>query len=745
MIFKEMLNFKRLVFPGLLLLLLLLPATALLGQSQDRRSVQAYKLQAEDRMVFDGRITEAFWQKIEPATGFRMQEPREGDPASERTEVYIAYTEDALYLGVMLYDSNPSGIKAYQKRRDDRITSDERFVWILDTFNDQRSAYFMEINPNAMRTDGLISVGQGSSINLNWDGIWDAEARIGDFGWSAEIRIPFSTLNFDSYSDTWGVNFMRVIRRKSETVLWTGYGRSQGIDRPQNAGVLRGLRDLSQGVGLEVVPYGIVNNSREEISPEPETSTTGDAGLDINYSITPSLKASLTLNTDFAEAEVDQRQINLTRFPLFFPEQRDFFLEGANIYEFAPSSFVNPYFSRRIGLRGGEQIPITYGARLLGNAGDYNLALMHVRTGEQGEINPENFSVARIKKNIGSESTIGVVYTRRATDNGDELNPPLQNCHTFGTDLELGTSTFLGDKNLQFQAFFVMHNAASQVDDSTDIWDRSTRGLRLNYPNRPWFGHVSYREYGTAFDPAVGFVERTGFRRLQPSIGYAPLAERIGWIREFEWGLRYEHLTDLDFNLLTQQLGFTLLEVTFETGDEIEFSVSQNYERLQRPFDIKRDGSVIIPMDEYTTWSASIGLDTAPYRRISVGADFDFGEYWSGTRRRIGFGLEMRPLPGFRLAPEYVHTNIDLAEGSFSTDLLRFEGNFDFTNNLFLTTKLQFDNLSDLLGLNTRLRWIIRPGSDLYLVYNQNWLREFERFNTQQRTGVIKLSYSYRF
>lgn len=728
--------------------LFLLPVSQA-AQSQDTKRVEAYRLQVGDRPAFDGRVIESFWDKVNPATGFRMQEPVEGDPASEKTEVYVAYTEDELYIGVLLYDSNPSEIKAYQKRRDDRITSDERFVWILDTFNDQRSAYFMEINPNAMRTDGLINTGQGSSINLNWDGTWDAKAVVGDFGWSAEIRIPFSTLNFNPDSDTWGINFMRVIRRKSETVLWSGYRRSQGIDRPQDAGILTGLNNLSQGVGLEVVPYGIVNNSREERGAGSGTSTTADAGMDINYSISPSLKASLTLNTDFAEAEVDQRQINLTRFPLRFPEQRDFFLEGANIYEFAPSSGVFPYFSRRIGLREGEQIPITYGARLLGNAGDYNLALMHVRTGEEGSIPPENFSVARIKKNIGSESTIGIVYTRRSTQNNDEGESAsaLDDRHTFGADIELGTSTFLGDRNLQYQAFFVMHNASSALDHSsgTNVWDRSTRGMRLNYPNRPFFGHVSYREFGRAFDPAVGFVERTGFRRLQPSVGYAILADNISWIRELEWGIRYEHLTDLDFKLLTQQLRFELLELTLESGDSFSISTGREYERLQRPFDIKRDGSVIIPRDEYTNWSATLRARSAGFRRISASARFDFGGYWSGTRNRINLELEIRPLPGFSLSPEYIHTNIDLREGSFSTDLLRFEGNFDFTNNLFLTTRIQFDNLSNLLGLNTRFRWILQPGSDLYLVYNQNWLREFDQFNSLQRTGAIKLSYSYRF
>lgn len=715
------------------------------AQQQPNRTIEAHRLSETDRISFDGHVDEDFWQRIEPATGFRMQEPREGDEASERTEVYIAYTADYLYMGVILYDSEPSKIKAYQKRRDVRITSDERFTWIFDTFNDQRNAYFMEINPNALRTDGLLSTGQGNDINLNWDGIWDAKTVIGEFGWSAEIKIPFSTLNFNAESDTWGANFMRVIRRKNETVLWTGYGRSQGISRPQDAGKLTGLTGISQGIGLEVVPYGITRNTKTNVDAGSETSTTADAGLDVNYSITPSLKASITVNTDFAEAEVDQRQVNLTRFPLFFPEQRDFFLEGANTYEFAPRSFVYPFFSRRIGLRGGEPVPITFGARLLGNAGDYNLAFLHVRTGEEGNIQPENFSVARVKRNIGSESTIGVVYTRRATQNGDEQNPPLQDRHTFGTDLELGTSSFLGDKNLQFQAFFVFHNPSSPQENFTDLWDRSTRGIRLNYPNDPWSGHVSYREFGSMFNPAVGFVDRTGFRRLQPSIGYSPLINSIDWIREMEWGIRFEHLTDLDFELLTQELGFTLLGLTLETGDELELEFGRNFERLEGPFDIKRDGSVIIPQGEYVTWRGSVDVETAAYRMLSLGAEFEFGSFWSGTSRQLGFGLNIRPFSGFKLTPEYIHTDVDLDEGSFSTNLLRFEGNFDFTNSIFLTTNIQYDDLSELLGLNSRFRWIIRPGSDLFLVYNHNWIQTSSRFSTLQRTGTVKLTYTHRF
>ncbi|SMO33307.1 hypothetical protein SAMN06265218_10172 [Fodinibius sediminis] len=711
-------------------------------EMQVQKQVNAYQLDASEEVALDGRVEEGFWKKVEPATGFRQQEPNEGARATEQTEVRIAYDEEYLYLGVILYDSNPSGIKANQKRRDVRIVADERFTWIFDTFNDQRSAYFLEVNPNGLRTDGLISTGQGNSINLNWDGIWDARTVIGDFGWSAEVKIPFRTLNFDVESDRWGANFMRVIRRKSETVLWTGYRRNQGITRPQNAGTLTGLTGMSQGLGLEVVPFGIIDGVEQEGS---DVDSNIDGGLDVNYSITPSLKASLTFNTDFAESEVDQRQVNLTRFPLQFPEQRDFFLEGANIYEFAPRSNIHPYFSRRIGLRGGSPIPITYGARLLGNAGKYNLALLHVRTGEKGQVEPENFSVARIKRNIGSESTAGIIYTRRSTQDEPTQSPVLQDRHTLGADIELGTSGFLGNKNLQFQSFFVFHNSPYVSDDSTNVWDRSSRGLRLNFPNEPWSGHVSYREFGNAFRPALGFTPRNAFRRLQPSLFYTPQFGKSELVQQVGWGVRFEHLTDLDFELLTQELSFTLFDATLMSGDRLEFDVRRNYERLQRPFDIRRDGSIILPVDEYVNWGIETAVETASYRKISAELNVKSGGFWSGSRTQYAAEITLRPFPGIELAPEYIRTNVRLEEDDFTTDLVRLEANLDFTTSLFLTTNIQFDNLSNLLAMNNRLRWIIVPGSDLYLVYNHNWVDRAVGFRTIQRSGALKVSYTHRF
>lgn len=738
-------SFRRGYIRLLVFFLFCFPVVIFAQNNETRKEIKAYHLESREEFQFDGNVNEAFWDRIEPATGFTQQEPNEGAAATEKTEVRIAYDEEYLYLGVILYDSEPSGIKASQKRRDARIVADERFTWIFDTFNDQRNAYFLEINPNGLRTDGLISTGQGNDINLNWDGIWDTRTTIGDFGWSAEIRIPFRTFNFDTGSDRWGANFMRVIRRKSETVLWSGHRRNQGIARPQNAGVVTGLRGMSQGLGLEVVPYGILKGEEEHIASGRNTDSQIDGGLDVNYSITPSLKASLTFNTDFAEAEVDQRRVNLTRFPLFYPEQRDFFLEGSNIYEFAPRSGVYPFFSRRIGLYEGEPIPITYGARLLGNTGDYNLALLHVRTGEMGDVKPENHSVARIKRNIGSESTIGLIYTRREGNYDEELAPSLHDRHTFGTDVELGTSRFMGNQNLQFQAFFVFHNSPFDDGLNSNIWDRSSRGLRLNYPNQPWSGHVSYREFGNAFDPALGFASRNAFRRLQPSVDFSPQFVNSDVIQQIGWGIRFEHLTDLDFNLLTQDLSFTLFDIEWMSNDQLSFTVSRNYERLLEPFDIRRDGTVIIPVDEYENWEANGRFQTASYRKVSLELNFETGGFWSGTQTEYGAELTLRPFSGIDLNPEYIRTNVDLAEGNFSTDLFRLEANFDFTTSLFLTTNIQYDNLSKLMAMNNRLRWIIKPGSDLYLVYNHNWLEEETRFSTLQRSGAVKVSFTHRF
>jgi len=258
------------------------------------------------QLHMDGLVDEAFWLAIPPSGNFRMQEPKEGGAPTERTEIRIAFDDQNIYIGVICHDNDPSGIKAFQKKRDASLETDDHFRWILDTFMDKRRAYFFEINPLGLRGDGLISSGQGQTLNMDWDGIWNAWTYKGDFGWSAEIRIPFKSINFDPKGDCWGINFQRTIRRKNEVLLWTGHRRNQGLLRPQNAGILRGLHNPSQGIGLEFVPYGIAQNDKEyQETGESIRNKSADLGFDVNYNITPNLRASFTYNTDFAQTEVD--------------------------------------------------------------------------------------------------------------------------------------------------------------------------------------------------------------------------------------------------------------------------------------------------------------------------------------------------------------------------------------------------------------------------------------------------------
>ena len=355
------------------------------------KSIDAIPINSKE-IVLDGKLDEPLWNNITGIKDFLMQEPIEGGKPTENTIIKIAYDKNYLYIGAIFYDSEPDEIKAFKMRKAGALNTEDRFMWILDTYLDGRNAYFFEINPRGLMGDGLLTIGQGRSLNKDWDGIWRPWTHIGDFGWSAEIRIPFHTLNFDPKISTWGINFQRTVRRKNEEILWSGHKRNQGIYRPQNAGRLNNLNNISQGLGLELVGYGKAEAQKLENESDGsyKKNHSIDGGIDINYNITSGLKASLTLNTDFAETEVDDRQINLTRFPIRFPEKRDFFLEGANIYRFAPSSGVYPYFSRKIGLQSGNPIPILYGGRVIGKIGKVEVAAQQVKTRQTDFNNSED-------------------------------------------------------------------------------------------------------------------------------------------------------------------------------------------------------------------------------------------------------------------------------------------------------------------------------------------------------------------
>ena len=726
--------------------------------------IEAFPLDPPAAIELDGRILEEAWQLATPITDLTQQEPVEGGTPSERTEIRIVFDEDHLYIGAILYD-DPAGILAYQRQRDAGLNTDDRFMWILDTFLDGRTGYFFEINPAGLMGDGLLSGGGGrgggggggGGVSKAWDGIWEARTARREDGWSAEIRIPFRTLNFNPDLDTWGINFQRTIRRRNEEILWRGFRRNEGLWRPVYAGRLTGLRNLSQGLGLEARPSAVASwrNVPEHSDP---TTFPRDISLDVNYSVTSSLRASASINTDFAEVESDQRRVNLTRFPQRFPERRDFFLEGSGVFSFAPRSGPSPFFSRRIGLQSGQQVPIQYGTRLTGQAGRYELGFYQIGTAQHtyhvdgtatdATIPREMFTVARVKRSIFEQSSIGAIYTRRAAYPGPD-SEPVSDGHTAGIDLQFNTRHFMGSNRLEVEAFFVWNsNPDPSVERSLN--DLTARGIRFNFPNDVWTAHISYREFGDDYRPSLGFVARNGFRRVEPRIGWAPRPTNISWIRQLDFAVQFRNLTDLHTGVVEErEWSFDLFGVDFESGDNFEIEATRTMEFLDYGYEVS-DGIDILP-GEYTNWEWGLRGRTAGHRRVSGGGGVSRGDFWDGTRTRMNARISFRPNPGVSVSTNFEHNQVTLPRGEFTADVYEVEGEWNPNQWIGLTNQLRYDNDSDIVGLFARLRWIVKPGNDLFLVYTHNWrnlgddILGDRELITLSRGGAVKASYTYRF
>ena len=772
-------------------------ASPLMGQqaqngsgSSAQEGLRAFALEGGRASIeLDGRLDEAVWENAVPISDFTQQEPNEGGEPSQRTEIRVVFDEDNLYIGAMFYD-DPEGILAFQRERDAWLSTDDRFMWILDTFRDGRTGYFFEINPAGLMGDGVITGGGGGGrfgggggggggTNKAWDGIWEAQTQILSNGWSAEVQIPFRTLNFNPNETEWGINFQRTIRRDNEEILWRGWRRAEGLRNPVFAGPLTGLSGMTQGLGLEAVPSVVQswnNTPGDQVDP---TTFPADVSLDVNYSLTSSLRASASINTDFAEVESDQRRVNLTRFSLRFPERRDFFLEGSGVFSFAPRSGPSPFYSRNIGISQGRQVPITYGTRLAGQTGPFELGFYQIGTSQESYIDPddltntvtlprENFTVARVKRRIFEQSAIGAVYTRRGTDNDPTGFAPIPQ-HTAGMDLDFKTRNFLGDKNLEIEAFYVWNSNQHDKADA-DYQDRSTsdlsaHGLRLNFPNDVWTGHVSYRQFGDAYDPAVGFVPRNNFRRIEPRVGWSPRMPGISWLRELDFSVQFRELVSLDKGsggrdawlmrgvggVEERQLQFTVLGAQLESGDRFEFEIARTYEFLDNEFE-PSDGIIVSPGD-YTNWEYGGFVGTAGRRRVSVFADISHSGYWDGTRLEYGGRFNFRPNPGWTLGADFERNEVKMPAGSFNVDLYEFSADWTPTPWVATTSRLQYDNQSEVLGLFARLRWIVKPGNDVFLVYSHNWRYDAldpldphnKSLETLSRGASLKLNYTYRF
>ena len=715
------------------------------------RAVTAFRLPGGEPLRLDGVLDEAVWRMAQPADGFVQRDPDNGAAATQRTEVRVLYDANRLVFGATMFDAEPSRILGNQMQRDQPFSADDRFIVTLDTFLDGRSGYIFETNPLGALSDGLVSASSnsnddsqqdvGAAVNRSWDGIWMVRVRRSAEGWTAEMEVPFRTLNFDPDLSAWGVNFQRTVRRAAEESVWTGYQRNEGVANMSNAGRLEGLSGISQGVGLDVKPYVVGNLTSEPGRGGDGRLSTGDVGADLFYNLTPALRATLSVNTDFAETEIDERQVNLTRFPLFFEEKRDFFLQGAGYFDFGREigNQVTPFFSRRIGLDAdGVPQPLHFGAKLTGQAGPFDLGVLQVRS-DGTETEPgADFTVARVRRRFFQESYVGALYTRRAERVTSA--PVLQ---TAGLDSALRTSRFMGNKTLEWSNWLLVTS-----NPSLDTGGQLGRGSRLAFPNDPFYFDFSYRELQPDYRPAVGFVQRNGFRRYNPEVGYTWRFRDHPWLRSLQHEIDWEFITGMDNQLLTETNQLKPATVVFRDGSEAAYEIHPTYERLERDFEIS-DGVTLEAGKTFEFTRHEIRAEMSDRYPVSFGAQVAFGHFFSGTHDEYGLEVSVRPRAGVALGFEAQHNILELAEGSFDTTVVRATANTQFSPWLSLVNNIQYDDVSRLVGWQMRFRWIQRPGNDLFFVYTHNW-QEFDnaearQFRTLDSRAATKVVYTLRF
>jgi hypothetical protein len=702
-----------------------------------RRTMVAMRLADGESITMDGRLDEPVWKRAVPADGFVQIDPANGTPPTELTEVRIAFDGDAIYMGVTCYDSDPDGWLGFQRRRDEFLGSDDRFMWTIDTFLDARSGYFFETNPSGLMADSLFGV---NGDNRQWDGIWDLRTDRSEIGWTIEVEIPFRTLNFNPNSDTWGINFQRTVRRKNEESIWTGWARNQGLRRMTNAGHVTGITNVTQGRGLDIRPYGLYIAEASPGRGRGPMDGDAKAGVDLFYNPTPFVRANLTVNTDFAQTEVDQRQVNLTRYSLFFPERRQFFLDGAPFFDFGSpvdaDLRVNPFFSRRIGLTSaGAPQTIDFGTKITGQLGAQDVGLLHVRTGEGDSVASEDFTVARVKRRLLRQSYVGALYTRRDPRvAGDEAR------HTSGLDATFATSSFLGSQNLETGAW-LLHASQPGVSSGSAAF-----GGSIDYPNDRWSAGFDATEVQEHFDPGIGFVTRRNYRQYIPNVTFAPRPGNNRRIRQVTFRTSLDVQTDLRNELFSRTLDATLLQVNFQSQEAFTISASRSYERLDAPFPISR--GITLPLGaEYDFTRVRINGQTANRRMLAFNGRFETGGFYSGTRTERVANVTVRLRPGLMVFMTGEWNSIELPEGHFTTRLYRLTGETQFSPFLTVVNNFQYDSQSAVLGWQSRFRWTLSPGNDLYVVYTHNWLDDplLRRFSTLDKRFASKILYTYRF
>jgi len=695
------------------------------GQGRDQKAIAMVR--TDTPPVIDGVLDDAVWANAAYLDEFHQIIPVEYAEPTERTEVRLLYDDDALYVAAKLF-IDPDDITANILKQNTTIfSSDDYFSVSFDSFNTQRGGYFFGINPNGVRADGLYR--NISQFYGDWDSIYYAETSIVEDGWIAEFEIPFKSISFDPTNDTWGMNFSRRIQSKNEQMVWVSNDRR--FD-PSSSGLATGMQGMNQGLGLDIVPSTSITNDRNYIAGTSDTNI--EPSLDVFYKLTSGLNASMTVNTDFSATEIDDRQVNLTRFSLFFPEKRDFFLREADIFEFGRlNQNGRPFFSRRIGLsRGGQTIDLELGGKISGRIGDWELGALSIRQDESLGVDADTLSIVRVKKGIFAESQVGAIVT--------EGNP------TANLDNSLAGMDFLYRKsNLPGGRIFEVSSWYQQSSTEGIAGDDSAAGISVALPSQEGLtGRVLFNRFEDNFNPALGFANRVGVDQSVAEINYNWRPD-TGPFQSLYFSAEWERFDDSAGNLQSESVSFTPLELTTDIGDAMFLRSNFSTEVLVTPFQIY-PGVVLAP-GEYDFENHGIEFRGANFRRVTGRVAYIEGTFWSGRQKRVFGNVTWTPSPRIKANVGFNITNAKLPEGDFITRLLTAGFDYVFSNKLSLVNLVQYDNVSETLGINMRLNWIPVPGQEFFFVVNHN-MEDYDRdnrFHSAAFTVTAKFSYTFRY
>jgi hypothetical protein len=704
---------------------------------------------AEGPLVDGDVLGDEVWEWATPVTTFWQEQPEEGQPASERTEVRILFTNDTLYIGVVCYDSEPGSIIVSDARRDAGLEETDSFRIIFDTYKDLQNGFVFGTNPAGIEYDGQLTnegqgggglafgsqmSGAGGGFNLNWDGAWRVRTRIADIGWSAEFAIPFRTLRFpSSESQTWGVNFQRNIRRRNERSFWAAIPRQYDLNRVSLAGTLTGL-ETPVFRTLQATPYALGNVLTSGEKPS-ETTVKRDVGFDLKYSLTPSLTLDGTVNTDFAQVEVDDQQVNLDRFNLFFPEKRPFFLENAGFFSVGNPGEVDLFFSRRIGISDtGQPVPILGGGRVSGKAGRYNVGVLNMQTDEVPGLAPgNNFAVARVSRDLPNRSSVGGLFVNRQGTGQFSVGPNYN--RTYAVDGRLGIK-----ENTAVSAFLARTDSPGASATAAGPGREDAFNIRSRTNLQRMDVNLGYQEVGDQFNPEVGFLTRRGYRKADAFVMTRFRPARFAGIQELRPHVLSRHYWGLSDDL--HETGFTHMDVHWEwrNGYEVHTGVNLTQEGVRVPFEIYP--GVIVPPGNYENAEANIVFMTNQGAPVSLNVTTYTGGFFSGSRRTVNSRLRMRAGETLNTEVSYQVNDVNLPTGNFTANLMRTSVSYSFTTRAFLQALIQYNDQADLWSMNLRFGLLQAANTGLFVVYTdtRGLYDLIERPQRTDRSFIVKFS-----